>query len=360
MNISIRIGAAGLALGLLALGCQSSFRPALPRKQPLRPHLSMVWPQRLAPGDTIMFVAPAGPLDQDRMARARQRLEERGYRVVQRDDLFASEGYLAGNDDRRAEELMQAFLDPSVDAIFPGTGGYGTMRILDRLDYAKIRAHPKMLVGFSDITALHAALNRWAGLVTFHSPSPMYGLGNEEGPNPFSAHYIFRALEGDSSGTRTGYPIELPPEAPPIIAWGQGKARGRLVGGNLSMLSALEGTPYEIDTRGAVLLIEDVREAPYRIDRMLRQLQLAGKLSRLRAAVLGQFTGAFAREDDQKTADPRYTVDGVLRHYFANAGIPVLANFPVGHHELNATLPMGGMVEVDAATGVLTVLPPDH
>lgn len=354
---SVKVAVLGFALGLLALGCQSSFRPSLPRKQPLRPHLAMLWPKRLAPGDTIMFVAPAGPLDQERMARARQQLEERGYRVLQRDDLFASEGYLAGSDDRRAEELMQAFLDPEVDAIFPGTGGYGTMRILDRLDYAKIRAHPKMLVGFSDLTALHAALNRWAGLVTFHSPSPMWGLGNEEGPNPFSDHYFFLALEGDPSAGRTGYVIELPPDAAPVVAWGRGKARGRLVGGNLSMLSALEGTPFEIDTRGAILLVEDVREAPYRIDRMLRQLQLAGKLATLRGAVLGQFTGAFAREDDQKTEDPRYTVDGVLRHYFERAGIPVLANFPIGHHELNATLPMGGMVEVDVDAGVLRVLP---
>ena len=141
------------------------------------------------------------------------------------------------------------------------------------------------------------------------------------------------------------------------VAIGKGKARGRLAGGNLSMISALEGTPFAIDTRDAILLVEDVREAPYRIDRMLCQLELAGKLDTLRGAVLGQFTRNYDREEDQMTEDPRFTVDGVLRQYFEDRGIPVLMNYPVGHHRMNASLPLGGMVEVDADDGVLRVLP---
>jgi muramoyltetrapeptide carboxypeptidase len=305
----------------------------------------MLWPKPLAPGDTILFAAPAGPLDPERMARARARLEARGYKVVQRDDLFAEEGFLAGSDARRTEELMRGFLDPEIDAIFPGTGGYGTMRILDRLDYAAISANPKVVIGFSDLTALHAALNRRAGLITFHSPNPMWGLGNEEEWNPFTAESFFRAIE---TPVRDGHEIAVPPQAPQPTALGKGRARGRLVGGNLSLISALEGTPFSIDTRGAILLIEDLREAPYRVDRMLRQLQLAGKLKQLRGAILGQFTLNYDREDDAKKDDPRYTVDGVLRQYFAGAGIPVVMNFPVGHHEFNATLPLGANVEVDA------------
>jgi muramoyltetrapeptide carboxypeptidase len=350
--------AASVASSLFTVSCQSA-PPVAPRRGPSTPPAEApIWPRRLAAGDTIMFVAPAGPLDRQRMERARRRLEERGYRVIQRDDLFASEGYLAGSDSRRAAELMQAFLDPEVDAIFPGTGGYGTMRLFDLLDFEAIRRHPKIVVGFSDLTALHAALNRRAGLVTFHSPNPMWGLGNEEGMAAFSEAYFFRALTGVPTEAGAGYTIELPPEAAPVGVWGHGRARGRLVGGNLSMLSALEGTPYALDTRGAILLIEDVREAPYRVDRMLRQLQLAGKLAILRGAVLGQFTLNYDREDDQQTPDPRFTVDGVLHHYFAEAGIPVLTNFPVGHHEFNVTLPLGGLVEVDADAGVLRVLPP--
>ena len=302
-----------------------------------------LWPEPLQRGDTIMFVAPAGELDEARMNLARERLEARGYRVVQRPDLFAKEGYLAGNDRRRADELMQAFLDPEVDAIFPGTGGYGTMRMLDLLDYEVIRKNPKTVIGFSDVTALHAALNRRTGLVTFHSPNPMYGLGSEDDATPFTSEWFFHALECP----RGAYTIDVPDHdgrdtIPQPVALARGKARGRLVGGNLSLISALEGTPYAIDTRDAILLIEDTREAPYRVDR----------------AVLGQFTRNYDREDETRGGDPRFSVDGVLRQYFEDLGVPVLMNYPVGHHAMNATLPLGGEVEIDADAGTLTVVAP--
>lgn len=320
-------------------------------------HRRMLWPALLKPGDTIMFVAPAGALDRERMARARGRLEARGYRVVERDDLYSEEGYLAGSDERRAAELMQAFLDPEVDAIFPGTGGYGTMRILDRLDYEAIRRNPKVFVGFSDITGLHAALQRRAGLVTFHSPAPMYLFGGEGEAEEFTVAWFLRAIEVASQGAGCDYAIDVPPESPQPYALGQGRARGRLVGGSLSLVAALEGTPYAVETDGAILLLEDVREAPYRVDRMLRQLELAGRLDRLAGVVLGQFTLDFDREDAPRDPDPRYTTEGVLKQYFEKRGIPVLMNFPVGHHPMNATLPLGGTVEIDADTATLTVLP---
>lgn len=315
----------------------------------------MIRPAPLRPGDTIMFVAPASDLDKDRMLLAKKRLLERGYRVEMRRDLFAVEGYLAGSDKRRAKELMQAFLDPEVKAIFPGTGGYGTMRILDRLDYEAIRAHPKILVGFSDITGLHLAIQRRAGLVTFHSPLPMYGLGNEDGLTPFSAEYFWKAIEDPGGDGPQSYTIEIREGVPEPVCLGHGRARGRLTGGNLSLISALMGTPFAVDTRDAVLLIEDTGEAPYRIDRMLRQLQLAGKLATLHGAVLGQFTRNFLREDEM-TKDPRYSVEGVLRQYFKPLGIPVLMNFPVGHYKMNATLPLGAQVEVDAGRCELRIL----
>ncbi len=331
----------------------------------------LVWPRALQPGDTIAFAAPAGELDRERMALARTRLEARGYKVVEREDLFAKEGYLGGSDERRAEELMQWFRDPRVAAIFPGTGGYGTMRILERLDYSYIREHPKIVVGFSDITGLHAALNRRAGLVTFHSPSPMWGLGSPEDMEPLAEQWFFRAVAGapgagawtlDAAGSVAGVPQRqgrgeeagAPPV--PMTAWGRGKARGRLVGGNLSLIAALEGTPYAIDTRDAILVVEDVREAPYRVDRMLRQLELSGKLAQLRGAVLGQFTRSSDREDQPRNRDPRYTTEGVLRQYFGDAGIPVLVSFPLGHVRRNLTLPLGGIVEVDADRVALTVI----
>ncbi len=369
---------AALALLLAACGSAPAGTPR-PQASPAADAAAaggdwMVWPRRLAPGDTIAFVAPASGLDRERMALARQRLEERGYRVVESANLYESEGYLAGSDERRAEELMDAFRDPQVAAIFAGNGGYGTMRLLERLDYAFIRAHPKLVVGFSDLTALHAALNRRAGLVTLHGPTAMSGLGRREGMDPVAERWFFHAVERPAevpwvidaaelasaavetalSASGAAADAEEPPAA--LGSWGRGKARGRLVGGNLSLVSALEGTPYAIDLRDAILLVEDVREAPYRIDRMLRQLQLAGKLAGLRGAILGQFTRNYDREDEAPRDDPRWTVDGVLRQYFADAGIPVLVSFPIGHVPRNLTLPLGGQVEIDADRLTLTVL----
>jgi len=327
---------------------------------------AMVRPDRLERGVTIMFVAPAGELDRDKMMLAKERLEARGYQIKFRQDLFAQDGYLAGTDQRRADELMQAFRDAEVDAIFPGTGGYGTMRMLDLLDYEVIRANPKIFIGFSDITALHAAINRHAGVITWHSPNPMWGLGGISNPEKsgrnnltdFSAKYFYAALEAmDGEQSRPlNYPLEVPADdVPQPIAFGSGVARGRLTGGNLSLVAALEGTPYALDTRDAILLIEDTREAPYRVDRMLCQLKLAGKLKTLRGAVLGQFTKNYSREDHD-IDDPRFSVEGVLRQYFEPLGIPVLMNYPIGHHSMNATLPLGGQVEVDADGGVLRIL----
>jgi muramoyltetrapeptide carboxypeptidase len=302
-----------------------------------------------------MFAAPAGGLDEGRMMLAKSRLEERGYRIKVRDDLFASEGYLGGSDERRAEELMEGFLDAEVRAIFPGRGGYGTMRILDRLDYRKIRRNAKVVVGFSDITGLHLALNRKARIVTYHTPSPMYGLGGEEGLSGFSERYFYQAIERPDDVQSQGYEIEIMEDVPDPVCLGKGTAQGRLMGGNLSMLSALEGTPYGVMARNAILLIEDTREAPYRIDRMLRQLLLAGKLQRFRGAVLGQFTRNYLRED-QEAEDPRFSVEGVLRQYFEPLQIPVIMNFPIGHHKMNASLPLGGEVAIDADRCVLRVL----
>jgi muramoyltetrapeptide carboxypeptidase len=345
-------------------------------------------PALLKPGDTIMFVAPAADLDRTRMMLAKKRLEKRGYKIKMRDDLFEVDGYLAGSDQRRADEMMQAFRDPEVDAVFPGTGGYGVTRMLDLLDYDVIRQNPKLLIGFSDITALHAALNKKSGLITYHSPVTMYGLGSEDNLSKFSEKYFFRAVE-DGPDACKDYTIECPAkeEVPQPIALGKGKARGRLTGGNLTLIAALEGTPYALDMDGAILLIEDVGEAPYRVDRMLQQLKSAGKLSKIRGAVVGQFTESErvpSRPDqyvaiatkygewfwrncqrlfievpepkEEEPTDPRFTVEGVLHQYFDPLEVPVLMNFPIGHCKMNCTLPLGGEVEIDADKATLTVI----
>jgi muramoyltetrapeptide carboxypeptidase len=311
----------------------------------------MIWPKLLEPGDTVMFVAPAGPPKKEEVMRAKRRIEDGGYKVTMRDDIFDVEGYLAGTDERRADELMEAFKDDEVDAVLCVRGGYGVMRMLDRLDFDEIRENPKPLLGFSDITSLHAALQAKANLVSFHGPGPASGLGSEEGPTDFTAKYVIRALEANDEAS---YTIEVPAAVSEVASYGSGMASGRLVGGNLSLISAIEGTPYAINCEDAILLIEDVNEAPYRIDRMLAQLKLAGKLQQIRGAVLGQFTTEFVRED-KLTDDERFDTNGVLAQYFKDAGIPVLVNYPIGHHKQNATVPLGAQVEVDADKKTLRI-----
>jgi muramoyltetrapeptide carboxypeptidase len=330
-----------------------------------------IFPKALAPGDTIMFVAPAKYLNEGRVSLAKKRLEAMGFKVLLPKNLFRKKGFLGGSDEERAGELMAGFTDPEVDAIFPGTGGYGTTRIVDRLDYDVIRRNPKVFIGFSDITALHIAINQRTGLVTFHSPNPEFGLGGENNLSPFAARYFWRALlakEYDNpvgGKLRRGYAIETRPrdgdkpddaaifeDVPQAMTFVGGKARGRLIGGNLSVLHALMGTPYEIETDGKILFIEDVGEAPYRVDRMLSTLRLAGKFDKVNGVILGAFT---ARDEDDEWDDDA-SIDDVLRDYFADLHVPVLAHFPVGHVRYNVTLPVGALVELDADEQALTVL----
>lgn len=333
----------GLLCGLLAIsvtGCQSwgfSKEPAL------------IKPAALKPGDTIAFVAPAGPLNQERMERAKQRLEERGYRIHVPEDIYRVRGYLAGDDQTRADELMAMFTDPNIAAIFPGTGGYGTTRMLDLLDYDAIRANPKILIGFSDITGLHLAIHQQTGLVTFHSPNPMWGLGSKNYLHPLAEKYFWRTLEvgeytpQDDQRKRAGFSYEWTDEHAPLETLSAGSARGRLIGGNLSLIAATMGTPYEIDTRGRILFFEDIDERPYRIDRFLAQLKSAGKLDEAAGVLICDFNDCEAPEGRRSL-----TLAEVLDDYFKDCGIPVVKHFPAGHLRQNITLPVGGLVELDA------------
>jgi muramoyltetrapeptide carboxypeptidase len=324
-----------------------------------------LFPKALAPGDTIEIVAPAKYLDRERVSLAKKRLEQMGFKVKLPKNLFRKNGFLGGTDAERAGEINAAFADPEVKAIFPGTGGYGTTRIVDDLDYDLIRRNPKILVGFSDITGLHIAINQRTGLVTFHSPNPEWGLGVEKNLSPFAAKWFWRALlakdyefgEPGRPRPRPGYTIATRPrdsgksgenaifeDVPRPVTLRKGKARGRLIGGNLSVLHALMGTPYEIETAGKILFIEDVGEAPYRVDRMLSTLKLAGKFDRVAGVVLGHFT---ARDEEAKWDDDA-SIDDVLKDYFCQLGVPVVSHFPLGHVRYNATLPVGAMAELDA------------
>jgi muramoyltetrapeptide carboxypeptidase len=339
--------------------------------EPKTSELPPIFPKALAPGDTIMIVAPAKYLDKERVALAKKRLEKMGFNVRVPGGLFRQKGFLAGTDDERAAELMAAFADPKVNAIFPGTGGYGTTRIIDKLDYDVIRHNPKILVGFSDITGLHIAINQRTGLVTFHSPNPEWGIGVKKDLSPFAAKWFWRALLGKNyvgsagAANQQGYTIltrtgddddpksaELFDEVPPVYTMHGGKGRGRLIGGNLSVMHAMMGTPFEIETDGKILFIEDVGEAPYRVDRMLQTLRMAGKFDHVAGVILGQFS---PREEESKWDDDA-SVDEVLRDFFGKLNVPVLTHFPIGHVRYNVTLPEGAMAELDADAQTVRVL----
>lgn len=371
-----------LSTGLILSGFSLNAVASKQSKSPATDSPRATFPRALAPGDTILFVAPAKYLDQPRNQLAKIRLEQLGYKVVFPKNLFRRHGYLAGPDAERAAEINAAFADPQVDAIFPGTGGYGTTRIIDDLDYDTIRRNPKIFIGFSDITGLHIAINQQTGLVTFHSPNPEYGLGNPDNFQPWPAHWFWRAIlarqDSRSGGTpgassdgrgesllRHGYTIRAMPsehyradharlyhQVPAAETLTPGIARGRLIGGNLSVLHAMMGTPYEIQTAGKILFLEDVGEDPYRVDRMLSTLKLAGKFDKVNGVILGCFT---RRRGEQKWSDD-WSMDDVLKDYFAGLGVPVLKDFPVGHVMYNTTLPIGAEAELNATNGTLRIL----
>jgi muramoyltetrapeptide carboxypeptidase len=307
-------------------------------------------PPALKPGDTIAFVAPAGPAQLPPLNAYGEQLEKRGYRVIIPAGIEQRKsGYLAGTDEERAAELNRMIRDPMIRAIFPVGGGYGLTRILDRIDYATLRKDPKIITGFSDLTALHLAVAHQVRLVTFHSPMPMHRLWQGDKPEyAFAAESFRRAVFADQyKNGELGYTIAVPADARPVTLVG-GTARGRLLGGNLTLICATLATPYALQPRGAILLIEDVHEAPYRVDRMLSQLRLAGILDAIAGVVVGSFSGS-----DHPDAKE---LDRVLREGLGGLRVPVLMKFPVGHNPLNATLPHGGLVELDADRGILRLV----
>ena len=302
-------------------------------------------PRALQPGDTIGLVAPAGVVDRERLNRAVGILQDCGFRTKTYRDLFARDGFLAGNDQIRVAELHAAFADPEVAAVFPARGGYGCLRLLPHLDLQLIRNHPKLFVGFSDNTVLHAAFARHADLVTFHGPHPSDSLGRPDGPTPLTAEWYWRFLQGEADA----YPLHLP--LPDAVALREGEAQGKIVGGNLALIGALMGTAFEPEFDGNLLLIEDIGEPAYRVDRLLTQLLVAGKLQRVAGVLVGDFLW------DGATPEPHgVTIRHVLEERLGQLSCPVLLGIKSGHGEDNLTLPFGSSVLLDASAGSLTFL----
>lgn len=338
-------------LTLLVGGNQSVHgQSALAKNQSDATNLSSrIKPKALKPGDTIAIVAPAGPVDIEKVKAFVTQAEQVGYRVKMSASIDRKTGYLAGTDDQRADELNSAIRDPQVRAIFPARGGYGLTRILDRIDYAALAKDPKIVTGYSDLTALHLAIARKVGLITFHSPMPTSDLWKGQAPEVSYAGQLFwRMVEASRySSDQTGFEVPYPPDSRPA-ALSKGKARGRLIGGNLTLITATMATPFAIETDHAILFIEDIEEAPYRVDRMLSQMRLAGLLDKVAGVIIGDFSYKNGTEQAQ--------MEAVFHGYFDRANYPVVWKFPVGHVANNATLPQGVLAELDAETLTLRLL----
>jgi muramoyltetrapeptide carboxypeptidase len=258
-----------------------------------------------------------------------------GWEPVVGDHALARRGYFAGDDAQRLSDINRALGDDRVDGIWCLRGGYGTMRLLEDVDYAALRRRPKALLGFSDITALHAAVRACSRIVTFHAPTARGVLGTR------SRESLSRAVVAQTN------PCGV---APAARALRPGSARGVLAGGNLALLAALVGTPYAMPLDGAILVIEDIHEAVYRIDRMLRQLLLAGALRGIVAIAAGAFTDCPEESDDGARS-----VDEVLAETADTLGVPCLAGIPVGHIDDQWTLPLGRIAELDVEGRILSV-----
>ncbi len=277
-----------------------------------------VRPPHLKPGDTIGIVAPAGPFDPEKFMKGKTVLESMGYETVYDENIFQKHGFLAGTDTQRADRLNRLFADSSVQAIFCARGGYGSMRILSLLDVETIQTNPKIFLGFSDISALLSVLYDQCGLVTFHGPL---------------VTTLAKATEKTIMAMKTALvsdaPLELIPEDGTVIK--PGVCSGLVAGGNLTTLCHLVGTPFAPNFKGKILLLEDVGEMPYRIDRMLTQMKLAGCFNDMAGLILGTF---------KKCGHLNEIVD-IFDNIFKDTDIPILAGFDMGHGKHNLTIPMG-------------------
>jgi muramoyltetrapeptide carboxypeptidase len=292
-------------------------------------------PRQLRQGDEIGVIAPAGPVLQTELQAGIKLLEAFGYKVVLAPHVYDKQGYMAGEDEARLEDIHAMFTDKNVRAIFCARGGYGTLRILDRIEFEILRKHPKILVGYSDITALLLAIYKKTGLVTFHGPVikelTKRTIGNLESfLNQVSSDGLF---ELELAGGKILKP---------------GRATGTLLGGNLSLICHLIGSPFMPSLKGAILFVEEKGEDLYRIDRMLTHLKLSGVLEESRGLIAGAF----------ENCGDRASIERLLLDTVSDLDIPLVTGLPVGHGLVNVSLPIGLQAAIDTDKMTLQILEP--
>lgn len=308
--------------------------------------MAIIKPKKLKHGDVIGIISPASsPDDFSKINRGVEYLEKIGYRVELGKNVGASEGYLAGSDSQRLSDLHDMFNNKKVNAIFSIRGGYGSGRLLDKIDYNLISNNPKIFVGYSDITALQMAFFAKTGLVTFGGP--MVAVDFHDEISHFTEEVFWRTITSNKKIGRIQNPRKEK-----FYLLNKGRGQGRLLGGNLSILTSLIGTEYLPKLKDSILLLEDVNEAPYRIDRMLNQLRLAKILKNVKGIILGYFVDCIENDPAKQT----FSLNEVIIEYFQNSKLPVLYNVKHGHIKENITIPFGLKCSVNATRGFIEIM----
>lgn len=300
--------------------------------------------RRLKYGDTIGLISPAGAENPDKIKESINYIESLGFNIKEGKHIYKRLGYLAGSDNDRAEDLMNMFRDNDVDMILCVRGGYGTMRILPSIDFDVIQKNPKIFAGFSDITTFLNIIAQKCGLITFHSPMCNSNLLDK---------YTLESFLSTFMNGYKSYIIKNPNSIPTRCFSSKASVSGELVGGNLSLLCSTIGTPFEVDTKGKIIFIEEVGEEPYKIDRLLTQLLLCGKLDECSGIILGQFTNCELPHYERSL-----TLNEVITDRILSLNKPTITNIQSGHSYPKLTLPIGAKIRMNCMEGVIEVLEP--
>lgn len=301
-------------------------------------------PRALKFGDTIGLIAPSSPTTKENVEKAISELIETGFKVKMGKSPYEVYGYLSGTDEIRANDINEMFADKEVNGIICLRGGYGTPRILDLIDYKIIEDNPKVFVGYSDITALHIAFTQKSNLVTYHGPMVTSDIiGNF---SKFSKDSLFKAIMNTEPMGKISNP-----EGEEIKMLNGGVTEGIIIGGNLSLIVATIGTPYEVDLKGKILFIEEIGEDPYKVDRMMNQLRLSGKLKEAEGIILGDFNNCENGKHNESL-----TLEQIFNDHIKPTGKPTIYNLKAGHCEPMVTLPFGVRTRLDADKKELVIL----
>lgn len=300
----------------------------------------------LKKGDLIGIIAPSSPvIDQTRIEKSTKYFEQLGYNVLLGENLTQEFGYLAGTDEQRVADLHSMFQNKDVKAIFCLRGGFGAAKLLDKINYSLIRKNPKIFVGYSDITNLHLAFLAKAGLISFAGPMAASDFGGEI--DPFAEESLWKVLTGSKKIGKI-----YNPDMENFYSLNKGKGEGKLIGGSLSNIVNLIGTEYLPSFQNSILLLEDINEQPYKIDRMLNQLKLAKLLNKTQGIILGKFVDCFESDSDKKTL----TLSQVIDNNLLSLEIPIIYNVKHGHIPDKITFPIGVKTKINASHRIIQIL----